>query len=247
VSLCLGGHFSGLSGLGEDNSLEQIDLKAQVRKTTGNGPARVLRREGRIPAVLYGPKTDSILLSIDFKEFEQITKKANIGSVLLNLQIQNGQTLTRSAMIKELQTNPVTGAFLHIDFYEIDMQRKITVSVPVVTRGKSEGIEEGGLLQIVRREIELFCLPTAIPESIEVDISDLTIGDSIHMREIALPDDVELPEDIDFTVITVLAPKVEEEVVEEEELEEGEEAAEEEGAEGEAADEETSSEETKQE
>ena len=227
--------------------MEQIDLKAQVRKTTGKSPARTLRREGRIPAVLYGQKTDSIMLSIDFKEFEQITKKANIGSVLLNLQIQNGQTLTRSAMIKELQTNPVTGAFLHIDFYEIDMQRKITVSVPVVTRGKSEGLEEGGLLQIVRREIELFCLPTAIPESIEVDISDLTIGDSIHMREIALPDDVELPEDIDFTVITVLAPKVEEEVVEEEELEEGEEAAEEEGAEGEAADEETSSEETKQE
>jgi len=227
--------------------LEQIDLKAQVRKTTGKGLARALRREGRIPAVLYGPKTDSMMLSIDFKEFEQIVKKANVGSVLLNLQIQNGETLTRPAMIKELQTNPVSGAFLHIDFYEIDMQRKINVSVPVVTRGKSAGVEEGGLLQIVRREIELFCLPTAIPESIEVDISELTIGDSIHIREITLPGDVELPEDIDFTVITVLAPKVEEEVVEEEELEEGDEAAEEEGAEGEAAAEETPAEETKQE
>jgi large subunit ribosomal protein L25 len=227
--------------------LEQIDLKAQVRKTTGKGPARALRREGRIPAVLYGQKADSIMLSIDFKEFEQIVKKANVGSVLLNLQIQNGETLTRPAMIKELQTNPVSGAFLHIDFYEIDMQRKINVSVPVVTRGKSAGVEEGGLLQIVRREIELFCLPTSIPESIEVDISDLAIGDSIHIREIALPGDVELPEDIDFTVITVLAPKVEEEPVEEEELEEGEEAAEEEGVEGEAAAEETPSEETKQE
>ena len=227
--------------------MEQIDLKAQVRKTTGKGLARALRREGRIPAVLYGPKTDSMMLSIDFKEFEQIVKKANVGSVLLNLQIQNGETLTRPAMIKELQTNPVSGAFLHIDFYEIDMQRKINVSVPVVTRGKSAGVEEGGLLQIVRREIELFCLPTAIPESIEVDISELTIGDSIHIREITLPGDVELPEDIDFTVITVLAPKVEEEVVEVEELEEGEEAAEEEGAEGEAAAEETPAEETKQE
>jgi len=227
--------------------LEQIDLKAQVRKTTGKGLARALRREGRIPAVLYGPKTDSMMLSIDFKEFEQIVKKANVGSVLLNLQIQNGETSTRPAMIKELQTNPVSGAFVHVDFYEIDMQRKINVSVPVVTRGKSAGVEEGGLLQIVRREIELFCLPTAIPESIEVDISELTIGDSIHIREITLPGDVELPEDIDFTVITVLAPKVEEEVVEEEELEEGEEAAEEEGAEGEAAAEETPAEETKQE
>ena len=225
--------------------MEQIDLKAQVRTTTGKGPARALRRDGRIPAVLYGQKTDSIMLSIDFKEFELIVKKANIGSVLLNLQIQNGKTITRPAMIKELQTNPVTGAFLHIDFYEIDMQRKITVSVPVVTQGKSVGVEEGGLLQIVRREIELLCLPTAIPEAIEVDISDLTIGDSIHVQEIALPGDVELTEETDFTVITVLAPKVEEEPVEEEELEEGEEVAEEEGVEGEADAEETPSEETK--
>ena len=227
--------------------MEQLDLKAQVRKSAGKGTARSLRREGRIPAVLYGPKTDSIMLSIDTKEFEQIVKNANIGSVLLNLQIQNGQDSNRPAMIKELQTHPLSGAFLHIDFYEIDMQRKITVSVPVVTRGISAGVEEGGLLQIVRREIELFCLPTAIPESIEVDITDLTIGDSIHISEITLPSEVELPEDIDFTVVTVLAPKVEEEPVEEEELEEGEEAAEEEGAEGEAAAEETPAEDAKQE
>ena len=225
--------------------MEQIDLKAQVRKTTGNGPARALRRAGRIPAVLYGPKTDSMLLSIDFKEFEQIIKKANIGSVLLNLQIQNGKTLTRPAMIKELQTHPPTGAFLHVDFYEIDMQRKITVSVPVVTRGKSAGIEAGGLLQIVRRELEVFCLPTAIPEAIEVDVTDLNIGDSIHVQEIPLPGDIEIPADVDYTVVTLLVPKVEE-VVEEEELEEGEEAAVEEGAEGEAAAEETPSEETKE-
>jgi large subunit ribosomal protein L25 len=225
--------------------LEQIDLKAQVRTKTGKGPARAIRRDGRIPAILYGQKADSIKLSIDFKEFENIVKKVNIGSVLLNLQIQNGETTTRPAMIKELQTNPVSGAFLHVDFYEIDMQRKITVSVPVVTRGKSEGVEQGGHLQIVRRELELFCLPTAIPEAIEVDVTDLTIGDSIHVQEIALPGDVELTEEIDFTVITVLAPKVEEEPVEEEELEEGEEVAEEEGAEGEGGAEETPSEETK--
>ena len=227
--------------------MDQLDLKAQVRKSAGKGNARSLRREGRIPAVLYGPKTESIMLSIDTKEFEQIVKNANIGSVLLNLQIQNGQDSNRPAMIKELQTHPLSGAFLHIDFYEIDMQRKITVSVPVVTRGISAGVEEGGLLQIVRREIELFCLPTAIPESIEVDITDLTIGDSIHISEITLPSEVELPEDVDFTVVTVLAPKVEEEPVEEEELEEGEEAAEEEGTEGEAAAEETSAEDAKQE
>ena len=222
--------------------MEQTSLEAQVRKTTGNGPARVLRREGRIPAVLYGPKTETVMLSIDNKEFEQIVKKSSIGSVLLKLQIKNGQTGSRSAMVKELQTHPVTGQFLHIDFYEVDLTRKINAMVPVTVTGKSQGVEDGGILQIVRREIEVFCLPTAIPEAIEVDISDLDIGGSVHINDIDLPDDVELPEDIDFTVLTVLAPKVEEEIVEEEELEEGEEVAEE-GAEEAPEGEETPSEE----
>jgi len=218
--------------------LEQINLEAQVRKTTGNGPARVLRREGRVPAILYGPKTDAIMLSIDNKEFEQIIKKSSIGSVLLKLEIKDGQTGARSAMVKELQTHPVTGQYLHVDFYEVDLMRKINAMIPVTLTGKSQGVEDGGILQIVRREIEVFCLPTAIPEAIEVDISQLEIGGSIHINEVVLPGDVELPEDVDFTVITILAPKLEEEVVEEEELEEGEEVDEEgdqEAAEGEEA------------
>jgi large subunit ribosomal protein L25 len=186
-----------------------------------------------------------MLLSIDFKEFETIVKKANIGSVLLKLQIQNGETSIRPAMIKELQTHPVTGAFLHVDFYEIDMQRKIKVSVPVVARGKAAGIEEGGMLQIVRRELEVLCLPIAIPNAIEVDVTDLNIGDSIHVEEIPLTGDIEILADTDFTVVTVLAPKVEEVEVEEELLE-GEEEALEEGAEGEAPEQETPSEETKE-
>ena len=216
--------------------MELIELKTKIRKTVGNGPARVLRREGKVPAVLYGPKTEPILLSVDVKDIEQIMKQGTIGQALLNLSIQNGEKITKAAMIKELQRHPVSGKFLHIDFYEIDMQRKINVMIPVVVKGQSVGVEVGGILQIVRRELEVFCLPSAIPEAIEVDITELEIGDSIHVQEIQLPADVELPEDVDFTVITILAPKVEEEVVEEEELEEGEEEeAAEEGAEEEAA------------
>lgn len=225
--------------------MEQIDLKAQIRKTVGNGPARTLRREGKVPAVLYGPKTEPVLLSIDSKDFEQILKNASVGSVLLNLQIQNGKTFTRSAMIKELQTHPVSGSFLHVDFYEIDMQKKITAKVQVVAKGHSVGVEVGGLLQYVRRELEVLCLPTAIPEAIEVDITDLDIGDSIHVEDISLSGDVEIPADSNFTVVTVLAPKVEEEPVEEEELEEGEELAEGEEAAEEGADQEAPSEDAK--
>jgi large subunit ribosomal protein L25 len=216
----------------EGNTLEQIKLKAQIRKTVGNGPARLLRREGRVPAVLYGSKIETILLSIDIKDFEHILKEASVGSVLLNLQIQNGKTSSRSAMIKELQTHPVSGQFLHVDFYEIDMQKKITAKVPVVAKGKSIGVEVGGLLEYARRELEVLCLPTEIPEAIEVDISDLDIGDSIHVEDISLAGDIEIPADTNFTLVTILAPKVEEiveeeELLEGEELEEGEEAAEE--------------------
>jgi large subunit ribosomal protein L25 len=203
--------------------LEQINLSARLRKLTGNSPARSLRREGRIPAVLYGPKTEPILLSIDSKEFEQITKKSTIGSVLLNLQIQNGDTQNRPAMVKELQTHPVTQRFLHVDFYEIDMQRKIRVMVPVVVRGKAKGVEEGGMLQIVHREIEVLCLPTEIPEAFEVDVTDLDIGDAIHLEDIQAVGNVEISGDADDTVVSVLAPKVEVEAVEE--IVEGEEAA----------------------
>ena len=225
--------------------MEQINLNARIRKVTGNNPARSLRREGRIPAVLYGPKTKPILLSVDSKEFEQVVKKSTIGSVLLNLMIQNGNTESRPAMVKELQTHPVTQRFLHVDFYEVDMQRKIKVMVPVVVRGKAKGVEEGGLLQIAHREIEVLCLPTEIPESFEVDVSDLDIGDAIHLEDIQPVGNIEIPAEANVTVVSVLAPKVEAAV--EEELVEGEEAAEAEVAAGEESEKETSSEKTKEE
>ena len=212
--------------------MEQFEINATVRKKTGNGPARELRRGGRIPAVLYGPQTEPVLLSVNVRELEQIIKKGNIGSAILNLVIQNGKKVTKPAMIKEFQSHPVSGQFLHIDFYEIDMQRKINVMIPITTQGKSKGVEAGGLLQIVRREIEVFCMPGDIPETFEIDVTDLDIGDSVHVDEIPLGDNIELASDVNFTVVTVLSPKVEaipEE--EEEEVLEGEEEA----AEGEAA------------
>jgi large subunit ribosomal protein L25 len=164
----------------------------------------------------------------------------------LNLQIQNGDTQNRPAMVKELQTHPVTQRFLHVDFYEIDMQRKIRVMVPVVVRGKAKGVEEGGMLQIVHREIEVLCLPTEIPEAFEVDVTDLDIGDAIHLEDIQAVGNVEISGDADDTVVSVLAPKVEVEAVEE--IVEGEEAAAEaEGAAEEAPAKETSGEKTKEE
>jgi large subunit ribosomal protein L25 len=217
--------------------LEQFELKAIFRKRTGKGPARVLRREGLMPAVFYGPGTEPMLLSVNIKELEQIVRKHNIQQVLLNLVIGNGKTVTKTVMIKELQTHPLLRNFLHVDFYEITMDRKIKVNVPVVTIGQAEGLEQGGTLQIVRRELEVLCLPNEIPESFEIDITDLTIGDSVHVQDIPLKGNIEIPAETNFTVLTILTPKVEALEVEEEEEEAAEieeEAAEEEAPEARA-------------
>ena len=216
--------------------MERIELQTTVRTSTGNSPARSLRRSGHIPAVLYGPKADPILLSVNVKSLEQAFKQGNVFQIILDLVIQNGKKITKAAMVKELQTHPVSGNFIHVDFYEIDMKRQIKVMVPLITKGQSVGVENGGMLNIVRRELELFCLPGDIPEAIEIDITDLDVGDSIHIEDIPLGENVEISSDVNFTVVTVLSPKVEEEGVEEAEaeLEEGE--AEEGGEEG-AADE----------
>jgi len=204
--------------------LDLIELKTKIRTTTGNGPARRLRMSGQIPAVLYGPKTEPVLLSVNKSDLELVFKKGGIGQVILNLVIQkNGETLNMPAMIKELQTHPVSRNFIHIDFYEIKMDQKITAKIPVVTIGKAKGVELGGMVQIIRRELEVECLPLEVPESIEIDISDLDIGDSIHVGDISLEGEIEILEEDDYTVVTVLSPKMEEEPEEEEEAE-GEEA-----------------------
>jgi len=215
------------------------ELKANVRTASGKGPSRALRREGKLPAVLYGPGADPLPLFVETIAFEQALKNSKSGQALFNLSISNGKSITKSAMVKELQIHPLTRKYLHIDFYEISMDRKIKVMVPVVTTGQSIGVEIGGVLQIIRRELEISCLPNEIPESITIDIANLDIGDSIHVDEIPLEGNAEIVSDVNFTVLTIGSPKKEEEEVEEEI--EGEEAEIEEAEEGE--DSETGSEE----
>ncbi len=195
--------------------MEIITLKAVHREAVGNGPARVLRRAGSIPAILYGPKIDPIKLSISNADLEPVFKTGAVAQQLLNLDIQGGSQ--RKVMVKEVQRHPVSHALLHIDLYEVTMDQKIKVMVPVVTTGKSIGVEMGGMLQTIRRELEVFCLPDAIPENITIDITDLDIGDSFHAEDLQLEGDVEIPSEINFTILTVLATKAEEEEVEGEE------------------------------
>ena len=202
--------------------MELLDIKADIRKTVGKGSSHAIRREGRIPAVLYGPKTESVLLSLNTKEFEDVLKTRKSGQILFNLVVNNSGKTDRTVLIKELQIHPVSRKFLHADFYEVAMDRKIRVKVPVKTKGKAKGLDFGGMLQIIRREIEVLCFPNQIPESIELDVTELNVGDSIHIKEIPVPEGTEIPADVNFTVLTLLgASKVKDEAAAE-----GEEAAE---------------------
>lgn len=186
--------------------MELMTLKASQRQAVGNGPSRVLRRDGRIPAVLYGPKTEPIKLAIDQLALEPIFKAGAFGQKLLNLEI-DGLPGTRNVMIKEMQRHPVSHHLLHMDFYEVAMDHKIRVMVPVVTTGKCIGAEMGGMLQIIRRELEVFCLPGQIPEQIVIDVTDLNVGDSFHVKDLRLEGGVEVPAEVNFTILTVLSLK----------------------------------------
>ena len=203
--------------------MQTFDLRATERKGTGKGVARELRRQGLIPAVLYGPATASIALTVSAQDLEKVYEKSGGENVILNLMIENGGTQNKTAMIKEVQTSPLTSQYLHIDFYEISLEKEITVKVQVEPTGKCKGAESGGLLQLIRYELDVSCLPGDIPGKIEVDVSDLDVGDSLHVEEIDVGEKVKLVYDSNFTVVTVVAPTVEEEEVVEEELEEAEE------------------------
>lgn len=206
-----------------DNAL-QIDL----RETTGKGVARKLRAAGRIPGVCYGKGQDSVSLAVDPHALRKLLDASDAGMNTI-ISLQGGGSLDGTmVLVKELQRDPVRGAYLHADFYTVDIQQRVEVSVPVQLTGKAPGVEAGGVLDQALREIELSCLPLAIPKEIEADVSALELGQSLHVRDLALPEGVELVSDGDLSVVSVVAPMKEEEeaVAVEEGAEEGEEAAE---------------------
>lgn len=206
--------------------MESINLNADMRGTRGNSPARALRRSGRIPAVIYGPGTEPLAISIDTHEIRTALRDVSGSNFFVNLTVAGDAKTERTTMVKEIQVEPLSRELLHADFYEVPMDRKIHAMVPVHLVGKCIGVEMGGVLSLIRRELEVICLPTLIPDNIEIDVTDLDIGHSVHVNDVELEGDVEIPDDVNFTVVTVVAAKQVEEEVEEEEGEELEEGAE---------------------
>ncbi|KPJ59287.1 MAG: hypothetical protein AMJ42_02110 [Deltaproteobacteria bacterium DG_8] len=195
---------------------EKLKLTATVRKEIGKGVARRLRKKGMLPAVIYGHNTPSTPLAIDSKHLQKVIGGGKSEHRLLGLSIEgNGEPTEKTVMIKELQIDPVKRHYLHVDFFEVAMDEEITIPIPIKLIGEAEGVELGGVLQQVRRELEIKCLPSQIPDSLEIDVSSLRIGDSIHLKDVQLPPGIKVLEDTDLTIATVLAPTIEKEVVEE--------------------------------
>jgi large subunit ribosomal protein L25 len=212
---------------------ELTSLVAQPREGAGKGASRSLRRTGRVPGVIYGEKAPQEMVSLEARELRRAMQGARFFSTLCNLEM-NGQAIR--VLPREVQVHPVTDEPLHVDFVRVGRGATITVTIPVVFAHEdiSLGLKRGGVLNIVRRDLELLCPADAIPREIVVDLKDADIGDSLHISHVTLPDGVRPAiSDRDFTIATISAPTIFRE--EEEAAEAGEEVAEEEGREREGA------------
>ena len=198
--------------------MELIELNAKKRDVKGKGAARKLRKSLQIPAIVYGVGTEPAKISLETAEFDRIIRENGTTGLFLNLKIDSGEK--KAVMLKELQMDPMGLQYFHVDLYQVDMDEKVSVSIPVDTTGTSEGVKEGGLLQIIRRELQILCKPADTPDSIVLDISGMNIGDAIHVEDIDLGDAIEIPHDVNFTVITIVPPTTEEDEAETEEEDE---------------------------
>ncbi len=200
--------------------MEQISLSAHKRTDTGKGAARRLRRAGFVPAVLYGPGVKgAVTLALSNKELEKTLHTTAGENVLVNLDIE-GDSGSRTVMFREIARDPVRGALEHVDLLEVAMDHEVTVEVPVHFTGKSEGVALGGILQSDMRRLKVQCLPGRIPESIDIDVTGLQIGQSLHVKDIKLPEGVKCIDDPEHTVVSVQAPAVEAAAPKAEEVEE---------------------------
>ncbi|MCK5228933.1 MAG: 50S ribosomal protein L25 [Desulfobulbaceae bacterium] len=187
----------------------QVDLTARVRKTFGKGNTRALRRAGMTPAVLYGPKIDSMALELTTKPFTKALFGIHRRNAVISLEIENGDLpAKRHVMIREVQTDPVQGTLVHADFLEISLDTLVKLFVDVKFTGKPKGFESGGELQVAKGKVCLEALPLDFPDCVEVDITHLDIGDSVTCKSLNLPDKVTLHEKENATCATVTTAQI---------------------------------------
>jgi large subunit ribosomal protein L25 len=190
----------------------EATLEAANREGRGKNEARRLRASGRIPGTVYGVKKDGAAtatsVAVDPKEVLRILHSDSGANTLINLRLDGGET---RVMVKEYQLDPITHHLLHADFYQLAMDRAITVTVPIVLKGEPKGVKlQGGLLDFVTRDVQVQCLPVDIPEHIDVDVSELMLGQSIRLRDVAQNPKWKPVTDADVMIAHVVMPKAEE-------------------------------------
>lgn len=192
--------------------MKEVVLEIKVREEKGSRPSRRLRRSGVIPAIVYGGKEEPVSLSLSEKEFNKVIHSGAGSNVILTLKFADDKKEAKTVIIKEIQRDPVTHKIDHVDLKAISLKDKIKVSVPVLVTGEAPGIKEGGILEYVLREVEIECLPTQIPEHLSVDVSNLKINESVHVKDIVLPDEkIKVITPADRMVISIVPPTILEE------------------------------------
>ncbi len=198
--------------------MEELVLKAETRSGTGKSVTRKLRQGGRVPAVLYGQDISPVSITIGAKEWEKLQRHMK-RNVILNMELTGSAGVEhRPVMVKDIQKEFVHHSILHIDFLQVSMERTVEVEIEIALIGTPKGLVDNGIIEQHLRTINVECLPTAIPEQIEVDISDLDIGDSFHVSQISIPG-VKLLEGADVAIVTITPPVTEEAVATTEEVE----------------------------
>jgi len=185
--------------------VERIELRAKIREKTGKGPSRRLRREGLIPAVLYGRGRETRHLTLALPDLHRVLATEAGKNPIIALKVGDE---TDTAILREIQVDPVRREFLHVDLCQISLEERLTAEVPIILSGESTGVASGGVLQQGLWELEVECLPTELPEHVEVDVSGLEIGGSIHVSELGLPEGITILTRPEQTVASVIPPTV---------------------------------------
>jgi large subunit ribosomal protein L25 len=189
--------------------MPQSSVVAEIRQQRGKNAARQLRMAGKIPAVLYGQKEDTVAVAVSPKELSAILHSQTGHNTIFNLIFRDSGSTT-AVMLKEWQNDPIKGNLLHADFVRIAMDETLKVGIPILTIGEAKGVKlQGGIFEFVLREIQVECLPSDIPENITIDISDLEIGSNLRVSDLKIDPKVKILSDPELVVAHVIAPKEE--------------------------------------
>lgn len=193
--------------------MERLELRAVHRERDTKGKLKLMRSQGMIPGVVYGRDQEPTVVAVDERELKQVINRGGT-NVLIDLLINGdkGEGVQDTVMLKEIQRDPIKkDHFLHVDLIRVSLTDKVEVNVPLHLVGEPQGVKEGGVLQVQMREVMVEALPADIPEHLTIDIGGLNIGDSLHVGDIRLPQGLEVLEDSDATIVSVLAPTIDEE------------------------------------